>query len=182
MRVLERSLNRWVLEHKEHKGCTKNTKTGWEAHGILCVFFLIFKQPKPHLMVCPKSTIVFTLLFFIGPYFAHCQNPSIDSTIIGVWKGTSICQLQNTSCQDEIVVYYITKSRDVDSFSVKANKIIDGREQEMGVLLYKLDRKNKRLISNDNGALWKFDLKNRELSGTLFYKGTFYRIIKLTKQ
>lgn len=108
--------------------------------------------------------------------------PSIDSAIIGVWKGSSICQVQNTPCHDEIVVYYIAKDQGVDSFSVKANKIIDGKEEEMGVLLFKLDRKNRRLISNDNGALWKFDLKNRELSGTLFYKGIFYRIIKLTKQ
>ena len=129
-----------------------------------------------------KLTILFILLFFLGHYQAQSQNPPIDSTIIGVWKGTSICQVQNTSCQDEIVVYYITKAQGVDSFNVSANKIVNGKEVEMGVIEFKLDRKINRLISNDHNAVWKFDLKKRGLEGTLVYKGTFYRIIKLTKQ
>ena len=81
------------------------------------------------------------------------------------------------------MIYYITKAGDTDSFRVMANKMINGVEEEMGVIEFKLDRKNKRLFSNDNRAVWSFHLKkNRQLSGTLFYKGSLYRIVSLTKQ
>lgn len=31
----------------------------------------------------------------------------------GVWNGTSLCQVKNSPCHDEIVVYHISKERPV---------------------------------------------------------------------
>lgn len=123
-------------------------------------------------------------LLFIG-LFAQCtyaQNASRDSAIIGVWKGTSLCQVKNSPCHDETVVYYITKSEGPDGFSIQANKIVNGEEQDMGTLHCKLDKANNTLTSTDYNSRWTFNFKNDKLDGTLFHDDVLYRIVALTRQ
>lgn len=110
------------------------------------------------------------------------QKTVSDSDILGVWKGTSICQIKNSPCHDEIVVYYISKVSGLDTFNIKANKIVNGKEEEMGDIGFKLDRKNNRLTSTAYNSLWTFNIKGKDLDGTLYHEGKLYRIIKLTKQ
>ena len=123
------------------------------------------------------------LLFCIVFTGAKSQtNPSAqDSAIVGVWKGSSICQVKNSPCHDETVVYHITKVQGVDMFDVDAYKIIDGKEDEMGILHFHLDKTKNQLIANMNGT-WTLNLKGRNIDGILTVNGTLYRIIKLTKQ
>ena len=104
-----------------------------------------------------------------------------DTLLIGVWKGSSICQIKNSPCHDETVVYYISKKPGIDTFYINGNKIVNGVEEEMGILPFTLNKKTNQLISTSYG-LWTFTIKQRKLEGTLVSKGVLYRIISLTKQ
>ena len=124
----------------------------------------------------------FSLLFFFcsGFSISSAQKVSIDSTLIGVWKGTSICQIKNSPCHDENVVYHISKGHGIDTFKIVATKIVNGKEEEMGTLGFKFNKKTNQLISTDYG-LWTFNLKGNKLEGTLIVRGDLYRIIKVSK-
>jgi hypothetical protein len=104
-----------------------------------------------------------------------------DTLLIGVWKGSSNCQLKNSTCHDETVVYHISKKTGIDTFYINGNKIVNGMEEEMGILPFTLNKKTNQLISTSYG-LWTFTIKQGKMEGTLVSKGALYRIIKLTKQ
>jgi len=125
----------------------------------------------------------FSLLFFLcsGFLISSAQKVSVDSTLIGVWKGISICQIKNSPCHDENVVYHISKVRGIDTFKIVATKIVNGKEEEMGTLGFKFNKKTNQLISTDYG-LWTLNLKGNKLDGTLIVRGDLYRIIKVSKQ
>jgi hypothetical protein len=126
--------------------------------------------------------IIIPLIIAILTTHAAGAQAIVDSSIIGIWKGTSICQVKNSPCHDEIVVYHVSKIAGRDSFSIAANKIINGAEEEMGILRFKLDRKNMQMVSTDYNSLWTFTIKGRDLDGTLYSRNALYRIIKLKKQ
>jgi len=121
-------------------------------------------------------------LLFLAVNSVRAQNSPQDNSIIGTWKGTSICQVKNSPCHDEIVVYYISKVQGIDTFNIAANKIVNGKEEEMGTIGCKLDRNNNRLLSTSYNSLWTFNFKSDSLNGTLYARGDLYRIIKLKKQ
>lgn len=129
-----------------------------------------------------KSIIFALLISMVMPQFAQSQQKSIsDTTIVGIWKGTSICQIQNSPCHDEIVVYYISKAKGKDRFSISASKIVNGKEEDMGVLECVLNRSDSKLISNSYNSLWTFVISGNNLDGTLIHKEQLYRKIKLQK-
>jgi hypothetical protein len=111
---------------------------------------------------------------------SQAQKTTIDS-LVGVWKGTSLCQVKNSPCHDEIVVYHISKGNTPDSCSVQANKIVNGVEEDMGILLFKIDKANDELISLSYNSKWAFKLKNGKLEGTLIHNNNLFRIIQLSK-
>lgn len=128
------------------------------------------------------------LLFILFPFFAlhACKaqtgSAATGNSLIGIWKGTSICQVKNSPCHDEIVVYHISKGEGQDSFNIQANKIVNGVEEDMGLLAFVFDKKKNQLISTSYNSLWTFTLKEAKLEGTLMHGNQLYRIIKLEKQ
>ncbi len=105
-------------------------------------------------------------------------------SIEGIWKGTSLCQVKNSSCHDEIVVYHISKDSTGKSYEVIANKIVDGKEDYMGTLIFTYDAQQKILVSVDSvrDARWEFKLTGNAMKGTLMYKGDLYRVIDVKKE
>ena len=105
-------------------------------------------------------------------------------TIEGVWKGTSLCQVKNSPCHDETVVYHISKDSTGRSFDVIANKIVNGKEEYMGTINFIYDNKQKVFVSIDSvrNAKWEFKLIGNEIKGTLIYKGDLYRIVDVKKE
>jgi hypothetical protein len=104
----------------------------------------------------------------------------IDTLLIGTWNGTSICQIKNSPCHDETVVYHISKKRGVDTFFINAGKIINGVEEEMGILPFVYNKKTNQFTSTAYG-IWTFDLEGDKLEGTLIVHGDLYRKIKVYK-
>jgi stress response protein SCP2 len=102
----------------------------------------------------------------------------------GVWKGTSLCQIKNSPCHDEVVLYRISKDSTGKSYEMIANKIVKGKEEDMGTLRFTYDDKQKAFVSVDSehSARWEFKITGNAMKGTLMYKGDLYRIIDVKKE
>lgn len=123
-----------------------------------------------------KILLLITILLALGKF-------STAQSIIGVWKGTSLCQVKNSPCHDESVVYHISKNSSASSYQVDAGKIIDGKEIDMGTLNFTFDPQLKILFLVDSvkQVRWEFKLSGKEMHGTLISKGNLVRIVDLKK-
>jgi hypothetical protein len=97
------------------------------------------------------STCFYLILLSLLPFISKAQTPkdtpAADSLFSGVWKGSSLCQVKNSQCHDENVVYYISKTNKDNILEIKANKIVNGEEVEMGKIQFQYDAKTKQIIS-----------------------------------
>jgi hypothetical protein len=109
---------------------------------------------------------------------------SVAQSIEGIWKGTSLCQLKNSPCHDETVVYHIAKDSSGNSYQVIANKIVDGKEDYMGTINFTYNAAQKAFVSVDGlgSAKWEFKITGNTMKGTLTYKGELYRLIDVKKE
>jgi hypothetical protein len=144
-----------------------------------CLFFLqVSVAVKNHSHYVPSNTNIFyTHSAFNSGLFAQAD-------LVGVWKGSSICQIKNSPCHDEQVVYHISKNNRDSSFNMIMNKIVDNKEENMGTLKFLFDPQQGTLISIDTTrkARWEFKIKDKSMNGTLIYQGELYRIIEVKKE
>lgn len=124
-----------------------------------------------------KILLVLALLLTLG-------KVSTAQSIAGVWKGTSLCQVKNSSCHDESVVYHILKGSGSDSYQISAGRIVNGREIDMGTLNFTFDPHQKILFLIDSvkQVRWEFKLTGKEMHGTLISNGNLFRIIELKRE
>ena len=120
------------------------------------------------------------LAILLSPAVATCQT---KSDLSGIWKGTSLCQVKNSPCHDENVVYYISKLDSLNRCRIVMNKIVDKKEQQMGAMNFEYDAAAQTLTSKDgiHETEWKFTIKGSQIDGTLHYKSNLYRIINIKK-
>src|ERR1700741_4070374 len=100
----------------------------------------------------------------------NAQSPSHPPQTVnpaGVWRGTSVCLVRPSACNDEIVIYRITPMKSADSLAMDARKIVRGEEQEMGVLGCRLVSPNGPLTCVIPQGVWKFTVRNDSLIGEL---------------
>jgi hypothetical protein len=113
--------------------------------------------------------------------FLFC-NKVMAQTFEGVWKGTSICQVKNSPCHDENDVYYISKGTG-KTYEIKAYKIVEGKEDFMGTIMFAYDEKQDLYVSvNKDPAKWEFKITGNIMKGSLVVKGNLYRIVELKKE
>jgi len=105
---------------------------------------------------------------------------SVDS-LQGDWRGTSLCQQKNTSCHDEKVVYHLSAPDSSDNVTVDADKIVDGKPDNMGRVVMHYDEAKHSLHANDSGRIWDFQISGRSMHGTLRNGNTLIRKVELTK-
>jgi hypothetical protein len=105
---------------------------------------------------------------------------------VGNWYGDSVCQVKNSPCNTEKVVYRIIQT-DETKFLTQADKIVNERAEFMGTIEFEFDAGVKILTNTTTtgkykGAVWKFAIKDKEMEGTLtLADGTLYRRIKVAK-
>jgi hypothetical protein len=103
---------------------------------------------------------------------------------VGTWRGTSLCQVKESSCHDETVVYHISKTGP-NQYQVIANKIVNGKEEGMGVLDFGYNAQNKTIVCMRNDrfkSVWKLTLKGDMLTGSLTVNGNvLFRLIEVKK-
>src|SRR5215475_8006155 len=101
----------------------------------------------------PKSSPIYYLFLCLvcNGLYGQSGTQHIDSLLIGIWKGNSLCQVKNSPCHDENVVYHISKSKGVDTFYIDACKLVNGAEQSMGILPFTYNRKTNQIVSTAYG-------------------------------
>lgn len=92
---------------------------------------------------------------------------ALPSTAIGTWRGTSLCTVRPSSCHDERVVYRVTPLASRDSASFDARKIVNGQEEEMGVLRCVLTASRTKLACTMPNGVWRFEVRGDSLVGDL---------------
>jgi hypothetical protein len=98
------------------------------------------------------------------------QSPSPQAAVVtpvGTWRGTSVCLVRPSACNDETVVYRIAHTNAADSLTVDARKIVRGEEQEMGVLTCHFASTNGPLTCVMPQGTWQFHVRNDSLVGEL---------------
>ncbi len=86
---------------------------------------------------------------------------------LGVWRGSSMCLVRPSACNDEIVVYRIAATSRVDSLTIDARKVVSGVEEEMGVLSCGYQRSTATLSCPIPRGLWQFQVRGDSLLGSL---------------
>jgi hypothetical protein len=101
---------------------------------------------------------------------AGAQSPSQQPAAIspvGLWRGTSVCLVRPSACNDEIVVYRIAHTKAADTLTMDARKIVRGEEQEMGVLTCRFTSPTGPLTCAIPQGTWLFRVRNDSLLGEL---------------
>jgi hypothetical protein len=114
----------------------------------------------------------FRTLFATAFTFALANNAMAQAAVaapsaLGVWRGTSVCLVRPSSCNDEIVVYRITRVRTSDTLSVDASKMVNGQEEEMGVLSCRQGPTSAQLTCTMRNGVWHFVVRGDSLVGEL---------------
>ena len=91
-------------------------------------------------------------------------QPPAHAAVLGTWRGTSVCLVRPSPCNDEIVVYRIAPTKAADSVTLDARKIVRGAEEEMGVLACRLAPVNQLTCTIPRGV-WHFTVRNDSLTG-----------------
>jgi hypothetical protein len=95
------------------------------------------------------------------------QTPQAISNPFGVWRGTSSCLVHPSACKDEVVVYRITRMKALDSASIDAKKIVNGQEQDMGMLACRVTTTGAQLTCTIPHGTWRFTIRADSLVGEL---------------
>jgi hypothetical protein len=127
-----------------------------------------------------NCSILIVLLLNILPI----SNKIWQDNIIGTWEGTSICQVKDSPCHDEAAIYHAVKVQG-NTYRFQMNKMVNGKEEEMGEILFTYDTNNKTLdgvtTSAKGKGLWHFVVKGNAMHGTLTVENILYRVIDLHK-
>lgn len=113
---------------------------------------------------------------------AKRDREDVRPTIAGVWRGHSECAVKDSPCHDEINVYRFSKdSADPNKFSVKASKVVDGKEVVMGTSEWTYDEKNQ-VMECEKPSI-RLTIHGDKMEGALTLDdGTVYRRIYLKKE
>ncbi|HUJ15550.1 MAG TPA: hypothetical protein VL284_17320 [Thermoanaerobaculia bacterium] len=109
--------------------------------------------------------------------------------LVGTWKGESICTSVRPACHDEIAVYHISIPSKPGVIDMAMNKMIRGKEAEMGGQLeYKVNADATKLSAdidfNGNHIRFSFTRTGDKMVGTLIDipTGAVIRNIRLAKE
>lgn len=98
---------------------------------------------------------------------ASAQASTAAGNAVGVWRGTSLCRVHPSPCHDESVVYRITRMNASDSLSIDARKIVNGQEEEMGVIACLPGASVAQLTCAMPNGVWRFTIRGDSLVGEL---------------
>ena len=128
---------------------------------------------------------MFALSAILQHFAGYAQQTTSDK-IEGIWKGTSLCQVKPSACHDESVVYHISK-KSANVYTIQANKIVNGAEEDMGTfdsVVYDETKQTLTFTMKDRQGrsnVWLFKLDGMQMHGTLTQENTLFRIVELKK-
>jgi hypothetical protein len=106
-----------------------------------------------------------------------------DGGVAGTWRGESICTVKNSPCHNEQVVYHVTEPDRTGKLKIQADKIVNGKADDMGTLDCTYDSNSSKITCPIPKAVFEFVVSGTKLTGTLkLSDGTLYRRISLSKE
>ena len=116
------------------------------------------------------------------PCAVASAQPQEPPNAIGTWRGTSLCLVQPSACKNESVVYRVKRIGAADSVSLDARKIVNGTEEEMGVLGCFVARATHTLTCTIPNGTWRFTVRGDSLVGELrLPDGTKFRDVRTSR-
>lgn len=123
---------------------------------------------------CRGLVLVFLLAARLARGEASARGTSPVDEIVGTWRGSSLCVDRQAApaCNDEQVVYEIGASPGKPNMvTVKADKIVDGKREFMGVLDFTYEAKSGSWTTEFENprvrALWRLTVTGETLTGTM---------------
>jgi hypothetical protein len=105
-----------------------------------------------------------------------------DAALVGTWKGESLCQVKDSPCNDEKVVYKIARAKESGKVNIRADKIVDGRPVTMGVGDWDYNKEKNTLTLVIPRGVWKLTINASKIDGILTLSDkTIYRRMWLKK-
>jgi hypothetical protein len=106
-----------------------------------------------------------------------------DSSVVGDWRGNSICVVRESACHDEDSLYHVTRLDGRPGwFSMKLDKIVDGKPVTMGTQECNYDSTKKSLVCEFPRGVMRFTIQGDRMEGTMtLTDATLWRKITLKK-
>ena len=104
--------------------------------------------------------------------------------IAGIWRGQSSCEQKQSACREETVVYRFSPLQDKPgSFSVSADKVVDGKAVNMGTLEFRYVEDQHALVCEYAQGVWRLSVDGEKIEGTLTRPdGSLFRRVALHKE
>ena len=104
--------------------------------------------------------------------------------VAGIWRGQSSCEQKESACREETVVYRFSPLQDKPgSFSVSADKIVDGKAVNMGALEFRYVEEQHALVCEYSQGVWRLSVDGAKMKGTLTRPdGSLFRRVTLHKE
>jgi hypothetical protein len=129
-----------------------------------------------------RTTIVIGFAVSLLARGTLAQSTTVTSNPVGVWRGRSTCLVRPSACNDEIVVYRLTRVNASDSLAVDARKIVNGQEVDMGVVSCRATPTGAQLTCIMPGGVWRFTIRGDSLVGELTLSdSTKYRDVRTAR-
>src|SRR5216683_5757878 len=109
--------------------------------------------------------------------------PPDDSVVVGDWRGDSICVVRESACHDEDSLCHVTRLVEKPGwFSMKLDKIVDGKPVTMGTVECSYDSAKRALTCEFPRGVFRFTIQAHKMAGTMnLTDGTLWRKITLSK-
>jgi hypothetical protein len=106
-----------------------------------------------------------------------------DSIVVGDWHGDSICVVRESACHNEDSLYHVARLAGRPGwFSMKLDKIVDGKPVTMGRQECSFDSGKQILLCEFARGVMRFTLQGNKMEGSMtLTDGTLWRKISLKK-
>ena len=126
--------------------------------------------------------LIFSILTLSANASSFWSTPGKGPSFTGIWKGDSVCQIRDSPCHDEASVYYVSPGSEPNTFQMKMNKIVDGKEETMGTVNCTADSGTASYVCRLNAqSMWTWRVNKDALDGDMQYRGQLYRKIHLIR-
>lgn len=111
------------------------------------------------------------------------KQVSPDSTVLGDWRGESVCVVRDSACHDEDSLYHVASLPEKPSwFAMKLDKIIDGKPVTMGTTECSYAPATQSLTCEFPRGIMRFTVIGDKMEGTMtLANGTLWRKLALKR-
>jgi hypothetical protein len=127
--------------------------------------------------------ITFNLTAVAQKNASENAHPLNNVSPLGDWRGNSICQVRESACHDEDSLYHVSGlSEKPGWYSLKADKLVDGKPVTMGTTECSYDAKQSTLECTFPRGKLRFTVEEDKMEGAMTLPDkTLWRKISLKK-